>query len=389
MTATHQAPSGLPVTTGGLKWTRHPPDVLPAWVAEMDYGTAPPVRDAVDAAVRHGAFGYPDDRSRQELKTACADWLGRTHRWPVDPGQVFPLPDVVHGVRVALEAHSAPGSPVILPVPAYPPLADVVRGSRRPLSEVPMSAVDGRPTLDPDAVDRAFAEGGRTLLLCNPHNPLGTVATARELRDIAAVVDRHGGRVVADEIHSPLVFPGHRHVPYASLSDTAAHHTVTLVSASKGWNIPGLMCAQAIVTSERDRARWSALPVAATGGVSPLGIVAGAAAYRHGGPWLAEVVRTLDTNRRLLADLLGEWLPAVRYRLPEGTYLAWLDFRALQLPAEPAEFWLRGARVALSAGRLFGASGAGHARLNLATSPHILDRIVRAMADTKSRRAWK
>jgi len=376
------------VTAGGLKWTRHPPDVLAAWVAEMDYGTAPPVRDAVEEAVRRGAFGYPDDRSRQDLTTACADWLGRTHRWPVDPGQVFPLPDVVHGVRVALEAHSAPGSPVILPVPAYPPLADVVRGSRRPLIEVPMSATDGRPTLDPGALDRAFAAGGRTLLLCNPHNPLGTVATARELHDIAAVVDRHGGRVVADEIHSPLVFPGHRHVPYASLSDTAAHHTITLVSASKGWNIPGLMCAQAIVTSERDRAVWSALPKATTGLAAPLGIVAGTAAYRHGDDWLAGVLRTLDTNRRLLADLLGELLPAVRYRLPEGTYLAWLDFRALQLPTEPAEFWLREARVALSAGRLFGASGAGHARLNLATSPHLLDRLVRAMADARGRRAW-
>ncbi|MFI0816107.1 MalY/PatB family protein [Streptomyces sp. NPDC021098] len=380
MTATH--------SVSGLKWSRHPPDVLAAWVAEMDHGTAPPVRDAVEAAVRRGAFGYPDDRSRRELVTACADWLARTHRWPVDPGQVFVLPDVVHGVRVALEAYSAPGTPVVLPVPAYPPLADVVRGSRRPLIEVPMSATDGRPTLDPAAVDRAFAAGARILLLCNPHNPLGTVATARELRAIAAVVDRHGGRVVADEIHSPLVFPGHRHVPYASLSDTAARHTVTLVSASKGWNIPGLMCAQAIVTSERDRAVWSALPAATTGNASPLGIAAGAAAYRHGGDWLAGVLSALDTNRRLLADLLDELLPAVRYRLPEGTYLAWLDFRALQLPAEPAEFWLREARVALSAGRLFGAPGVGHARLNLATSPHIIERIVRAMADTEGQRAW-
>ena len=388
MTATHPAAPGLPVTADGLKWTRHPPDVLAAWVAEMDYGTAPPVRDAVEAAVRRGAFGYPDDRSRQDLTTACADWLGRTHRWRVDPGQVFPLPDVVHGVRLALEAHTAPGSPVILPVPAYPPLADVVRGSRRPLIEVPMSATGGRPTLDPGSVDRAFAAGARTLLLCNPHNPLGTVATERELHGIAAVVDRHGGRVVADEIHSPLVFPGHRHVPYASLSDTAAHHTVTLVSASKGWNIPGLKCAQAIVTSERDRGIWSALPAAVTGLASPLGVVAGTAAYRHGDTWLAEVLRTLDTNRRLLADLLDELLPAVRYRLPEGTYLAWLDFRALRLPAEPAEFWLREARVALSAGRPFGAPGAGHARLNLATSAHILDRLVRAMADTTGRRAW-
>ncbi|MGR3935773.1 hypothetical protein [Streptomyces sp. BRA346] len=122
--------------------------------------------------------------------------------------------------------------------------------------------------------------------------------------------------------------------------------------------------------------------------MSPLGIATGAAAYRHGDAWLAGVLRTLDTNRRLLADLLGELLPAVRYRLPEGTYLAWLDFRGLQLPAEPAEFWLREARVALSAGRLFGASGAGHARLNLATSPHILDRLVRAMADARGHRAW-
>ncbi len=379
---------GLPTVTGGLKWTRHTSDVLPAWVAEMDYGTAPPVRDAVEAAVRRGAFGYPDDRSRQDLMTACADWLGRAHGWRVDAEQVYLLPDVLHGVRVALEEHSPAGSPVIVPVPAYPPLADVVRGCRRPLFEVPMTSRGSRPTLDLDAVDRAFAAGARALVLCNPHNPLGTVAEPWELDALAGVVARHGGRVVADEIHSPLVFPGHHHVPYASLSDTAAHHTVTLVSASKGWNIAGLKCAQAVVTGERDRAVWSALPTVRTWGASPLGIVASEAAYRLGGHWLGEVVRALDVNRRLLADLLAELLPAVRCRLPEGTYLAWLDFRGLQLPAEPAKFLLREAKVALSAGHPFGRPGSGHARLNFATSPHILERLVRAMAEATGKRPW-
>lgn len=286
MTAVDRAGSGLPTVTGGLKWTRHPPAVLAAWVAEMDYATAPPVRDAVEAAVRRGAFGYPDDRSRQDLACACADWLGRAHGWRVAPEQVYLLPDVLHGVQVAIEEHSPADSPVILPVPGYPPLADAVRVCRRPLFEVPMTIADGRPTLDLDAVDRAFAAGARTLVLCNPHNPLGTVAEPRELHALAAVVDRHGGRVVADEIHSPLVFPGHRHVPYASLSKTAAHHTVTLVSA-KGWNIAGLKCAQAIVTHERDRALWSALPTVRTWGAGLFGVLASEAAYRLGGPWLA------------------------------------------------------------------------------------------------------
>ncbi|MEU8782775.1 aminotransferase class I/II-fold pyridoxal phosphate-dependent enzyme [Streptomyces sp. NPDC048637] len=386
MTALDRAGADLPTVTGGLKWTRHAPDVLAAWVAEMDYATAPPIRDAIEAAVRRGAFGYPDDRSRQDLVTACADWLGRTHGWQVAPEQVYVLPDVLHGVQVAIEEHSPAGSPVILPVPGYPPLADAVRVCRRPLFEVPMTSADGRPTLDLDAVDRAFAAGARTLVLCNPHNPLGTVAEPHELHAVAAVVDRHGGRVVADEIHSPLVFPGHRHVPYAALSKTAADHTVTLVAASKGWNIAGLKCAQAIVTHERDRAIWSALPTVRTWGAGLFGVVASEAAYRLGGPWLTGVLRALDVNRRLLADLLDELLPAVRYRLPEGTYLAWLDFRCLGLPEEPAEFLLRESKVALSAGRPFGESGAGHARLNLATSPRILERLVRAMAETAGKR---
>ncbi|SDD34685.1 MalY/PatB family protein [Actinokineospora iranica] len=362
---------------GGVKWTRHGEDVLPAWVAEMDFPVAVEIVHAVREATERELFGYAADQALADLAAACAGWLGRAHGWAVDPEDVHVVPDALRGVELGVALHSPAGSPVILPTPAYPPLFEVIAQCGRPVVEAPMTA-SGRPTLDLDAVAAAFAAGARTLLLCNPHNPLGTVATADELAALCAVVDHHGGRVVADEVHAPLTYAGHRHVPYASVSPTAAAHTVTVTSASKGWNLPGLKCAQVVVSNPADRLSWSALPKLRTWGASTLGVIAGTAAFRHGGPWLADVRAHLVGNRDLLATLLADLLPRVVSRPAEGTCLAWLDFRAIDLPAEPAEFFLSEARVALAEGRDFGAPG--HARLTFATSRPVLARMVQAMA---------
>lgn len=358
----------------GLKWDRFGPDVLPAWVAEMDFTVAPAVRQAIVDAVAAEAFGYAADPLVERLRAACAGWQ-RRYGWEVDAGDVHVVPDAVRGVEVAIDAYSPPGSPVVLPTPAYTAFFDVLAVSRRPVVEVPANR-----ELDLDAVDRAFAGGARCLILCNPHNPLGRVFSADELRALAELVGSHGGRVVADEVHAPLTYPGHFHVPYPTVSEVAAGHSVVVTSASKAWNLAGLKCAQVITANDADRRTWGALPKLRTWGASTIGIVANTAAFELGAPWLDELRAALDANRHLLGSTLPGECRGLRFRPPEGTYFAWLDFREAGWPCEPADFLLDRAGVALSPGLAFGAVGVGHARLNFATSAAILTEVAQAIA---------
>ncbi|MBK1782773.1 MalY/PatB family protein [Prauserella cavernicola] len=364
---------------GGVKWTLHDEDRLGAFIAEMDFGTAPPVLDALHSAVDALAFGYLSPVLKRELAQACASWLEHRHGWSVPAERIFPLPDVVKGLEAAIEHFSARGSAVILPTPAYMPFLDVPRLLGRQLSTVPMAEDAGRAVFDLDALAAAFRAGGNLLVLCNPANPLGRVFTESELAAVCEVVDRHGGRVFADEIHAPLVYPGHRHVPYASLSDTAAAHSITAVSASKAWNLPGLKCAQLITTNAADTARFAEVGEPAMHGASTLGVVANTAAYTRGGPWLEDVLRYLGDNRAALGELLAEHLPGVRCALPEGTYLAWLDCRGLGLGEHPGRFFAEHAGVVLVDGPECGEPGRGFARFNFATPRPILERAVAGM----------
>lgn len=369
-----------------VKWTHFPPDVLPMWVAEMDFPVAGPVRDAVEAAVRAESFGYPAPAVAAELAEALAGRQLAEHGWAVDPHHVFVVGDVMHGVELALEYFSERDDPVVVLTPAYPPFFDVVALSGRPQVRLPMTWDAARWTIDLDRLDSALAAGARTVLLCNPHNPLGRVFTRDELLGLAAVVTRHGARVVADEIHSPLAL-GRPHVPYAALSPQTAAHTVTLASASKAWNLPGLKCAQAILSTARDAGRWRRIPFWRTVGVSTLGMEANLAAYRDGGPWLEQVVATLVEHRTLVADAV-EGMPGVGTVANEGTYLQWLDFTELGLDVEPARWLLDEARVALNEGPTFGAAPHRFARLNFATPrPLLLDGLARIEAAVRCRAA--
>ncbi|MDA0563192.1 aminotransferase class I/II-fold pyridoxal phosphate-dependent enzyme [Streptomonospora sp. S1-112] len=370
---------------GSLKWTLYGDDSLGAFVAEMDFGTAPPVLEALHAAVDAVDFGYLPPRAAAGLAAACAGWQRDHYGWAVDPDRVRPLADVLNGFEIAVRHFSRPGSPVILPTPAYMPFLSLPAALDRTVIEVPMARDNGRHVLDLDAIDAAFAAGGHLLVLCNPHNPLGRVHTAEELTALSEVVARHGGRVFADEIHAPLTYPGHRHIPYASLSPTTAGHTVTATSASKAWNLPGLKCAQLIISNDADAATVERLGPYTFNGAASLGVAANTAAYTAGGPWLAEVVAYLDGNRRALADLLAEHLPEVRWTAPEGTYLAWLDLRPLGLGDHPARVLRERSGIALVDGPDCGAPGLGHARLNFATPRPILRRIVAGIAEAARR----
>jgi cysteine-S-conjugate beta-lyase len=362
-----------------IKWTYFEPDVLPLWIAEMDFPTAPAVLDAARACVDNQEFGYPP--VEDDLATATADWCQRRYGWRVQPGWVRVVPDVLKGMEVVINFLTRPESPVVLPVPAYMPFFDVLRVTGRQRVEIPMlQDVSGRYVMDLEALDAAFAGGAGSLILCNPNNPLGTAFTADEMRAIVDVAERHGGRVIADEIHAPLIYD-RPHVAAASVSDTAAETVITLMSASKGWNLPGLMCAQVILSNRRDIDEWDRINMLHKMGASTVGIRANIAAYQHGAAWLDELLPYLKANRDHLARTLPEVVPGLKINRPEATYMSWVDFRALNLPAEPADYLVSKAKVALSPGIPFGATvSAGFARLNFGTTRAILDRAIEAMA---------
>ncbi|TFV87879.1 aminotransferase class I/II-fold pyridoxal phosphate-dependent enzyme [Blastococcus sp. CT_GayMR20] len=366
-------------TGGSLKWTRYG-SAIGAFVAEMDFGTAPVVRRALHDAVDGGRLGYLTTEAAADMARACARWQQERYGWTVPAEWITPLADVVAGLQAAIEHFTPPGGAVVLPTPAYMPFLKVPEALGRELIEVPMVERDGRMTYDLHGIARAFAAGGRLFVHVNPHNPLGRVFDVEEQLALAEVVDAAGVRVFSDEIHAPLVHPGAVHRPYASLSPLTASHTVTATSASKAWNLAGLKAAHLLLSNADDAATWSEAGFLFGHGASTPGVLASTVAYDQGGPWLDGVLTYLDGNRRLLADLLAERLPRVRYRPPEGTYLAWLDCRELGLRETAGTFFLEQAGVALVDGPECGSPGAGHVRLNFATPRPVLTTMVDRMA---------
>jgi cystathionine beta-lyase len=360
-----------------VKWDVAADGMLPAWVAETDFAPCPAVQRAVEDAVARGAYGYPvrDDRSGLPEETArfCASSWG----WRVDPASVVLVGDVMAGMLLALATLCDDG-PVVVPTPTYPPFLDVVPLAGRQRVDVPLDPDATTAGLDLGRIDGALAAGARTVLLCNPHNPWGRAFRAEELEGLRDVVLRHGARVVSDDVHAPLVLPGARHVPYASLPGTA-EHTTTVLSASKAWGVAGLKCAQVVAGSPGDRARLRSVPLVANHGLSPLGTAANRAAYADGGPWLEALVQRLGENRNLLERLAPRRLPGVAMRRLEATYLAWLDVRALGHD-DPAGVAAARGKVLVNDGRSFGPGGEGHVRLNIATSPERLTEAVERLA---------
>lgn len=361
---------------GGMKWS-DPEAPIGAFVAEMDFGVAPPITAALHAAVDEGAFGYAPPRLWEELRAATADRLRSRQGWRIEADQVFPVPDVIKAFEVAIEHFSAPGSKVIVPTPSYMPFLTVPKILGREVIEVPMIRSDGVWRFDLAGIQRAFDDGGGCFVLCNPYNPLGRVFDREELTALSAVIERNHGRVFSDEIWAPLVFPGQEMVSYATLSDITAAHTVTATSASKAFNLPGLKCAQLVVSNADDKARLAEHAMWIGHGTANLGVVATSAAYRDGQPWLDEVLAYLQQNRDELARLVAEHLPGVAMTTPEGTYVGWLDFSATGVD-RPAQFFREHAGVGLTDGTACGAAGAGHARFIFAMPrPVMREAIVR------------
>lgn len=373
-----------------MKWRTHPDDVLPLWVAEMDVRLAPPVAEALHRAIDAGDTGYPVGTAYAEAFAAFAAgnwaWSG------LDVSRTAIVPDVMMGVVEVLRLVTSPGDAVVVNSPVYAPFYAFVTHDSRQIVEAPLGQ-DLRINLDSleETFSRIRQEGRRAAyLLSNPHNPTGTVHTLGELTAVAELANKYGVRVVSDEIHAPLVLPGARFIPY--LSVPGSENAFAVMSASKAWNLAGLKAALAVAGPDA-AADLARMPEEVSHGPSHLGLIAHIAALQHGQEWLKALIQGLDSNRALLGRLLAEHLPDVGYREPEGTYLAWLDCRHLGTPthdspaglavvsdlAGPARLFLDEARVALSSGHVFGSGGAGHIRLNFATSQAILTEAVERM----------
>ncbi|MGB3376162.1 MAG: aminotransferase class I/II-fold pyridoxal phosphate-dependent enzyme [Microbacterium sp.] len=361
------------------KWREYPEDVLPLFVAETDFPLAPAITAALDRAVRTGDTGYV--ASRTPLAAAYAGFAERRFGWSPDPRRVLTTADVSMGIVEILRRVIQPGERVIVNPPIYPPFFDLVQEAGGVVERVPLRDTGMGWELDLDGIRQALVGGARAVLLCNPHNPTGSVPTAASLDALALLAEEHGATVISDEIHAPLVQPDAEFTPFLASGDAAQRVGYAVTSASKAFNLAGLKCALMIAAADETTAVLRSLPIEVEWRTGQFGMLAAVAAFApESDEWLDGLLATLDENRRLLAELLAAHLPGARYRMPDAGYLAWIDLTALGWGDNPAKQILRQAKVALHFGPAFGAEGAGHVRVNFGTSAEILTEAIERIA---------
>ena len=374
----------------GNKWRRFPPDVLPAPVADMDFAVPDEVQDAIESVVRLRDYGYGTGSGAREgaegLPFAFAEYASTYFDWgdhKVDPDGVLPLGDLIQGMYSSVYAFSEPGDGVVVQTPIYPPFLDTIATTGRRMVENLLVDDGTKYAVDVDGLRQVIDKETRLLMVPNPHNPTGRAFTRDELLVMAEVAVEHDLIVVSDEIHADLVYPGRKHIPFASLGADVAARTITLTSATKGFNIPGLRCALMYFGTQELKERFHRrMPARLLGYPNVIGIDATIAAWRHGQPWLKQVMTILEANRKTLTAFMATEMPGVKYRQPEATYLAWLDCRGLNISGSPFEFFLDKAKVGLMEGANFGEAGVGCVRLNFGTSPKILEQILARLAES-------
>ncbi len=362
------------------KWHKFADDVLPAWVADMDFGVAPPITEAMARLARNQEYGYAAREGL--LAEAFARRMQSRFNWTVDPADAHPIGDLVQASFSSVMAFSEPGDAVVLQLPSYPPFMRAIEDTGRRLIANHMRDSGTRWVLDLAAYDAAPDPRARVLIFCHPQNPTGRAYTRAELEQVATFAERHDLIVVSDEIHADIVYPGGTHIPLASLSPGMAARTITITSATKSFNIPALRCAVMHFGTPALKERFFArIPSRLLGSPGVTGVDATIAAWDEGQPWLDEILLQLQANRDWLMQNLGEALPGVSLRRPEATYLAWLDCSALNLKVPAGQFFLDSARVGLNAGETFGERYAAFARLNFASPAPVLKEIVGRMSD--------
>ncbi|WP_243073508.1 MalY/PatB family protein [Microbacterium sp. SS28] len=367
------------------KWTAYPDDVLPMFVAEMDFPLAPAIRTALAEAIELGDTGYIGGTDTRAAE-AFAAFAARRWGWAPEPERIGYTTDVSVVIVESLRRLIAPGDGVVITPPVYPPFYAVIPEAGGVVVEVPLLDDGDAYTLDLDGIDKALEAGARAVLLCNPHNPTGTVHSPATLEALSRIVAAHGATLVSDEIHAPLVHSGHTFTPYLTVTDEARDHAIVAASGSKAFNLAGLKTALFVTGSDRMTAILRSFPDEVTYRTGIFGLIATREGFAHGGEWLDSTVATIEENFRTLERELAAHLPGVRLRRPQATYLAWLDVSALELGADPAAWILERARVALFDGTGFGREGAGFVRMNLACAPETIAEAVRRIAEARQTR---
>ncbi|CAA7601622.1 cystathionine beta-lyase [Acididesulfobacillus acetoxydans] len=376
--------------TSSVKWdfneeTFGAKDVLPMWVADMDFLAPQAVIDALTRRAEHGIYGYSE--SMAGYYEAVREWMSKRHGWSIEKDWIVFSPGVVPALNWLIRALARPGAKVVIQPPIYPPFQRAIENNGCEPVHNPLKWEEGRYVMDMTGLEKEFAAGAQMLILCSPHNPVGRVWERAELEALAQLCQAYGVSVIADEIHSDLIYPGKEHVAYGTLSEKAAQQAVVCTAPSKTFNLAGLQTSNLIIPDPGRRQAFR--KVMERNGIhhpNVFGLTALEAAYRQGGEWLDKLMLYLAENLGFLTDYLADKVPQVKVVRPEGTYLVWLDFRALGLEAEALqEFLLKSARVALNAGYTFGPGGAGFARMNIAcprvTLQEGLSRIARAVGE--------
>ncbi len=365
----------------GAKWNLYGKDVVPAWVADMDYTVAPVVQEVIERTTRTGDYGYPWRTGDETLQAAFAYRMKERFGWEVDPKLVQPVTECVQCMIATVMAFSAPGDGVLTMTPIYPPFLSTIEVTKRRLVETQLVDDGTRFVPDFDQMRAAIDEHTKVLLLCSPHNPTGRVWTREELTTIAEIAVAHDLIVLSDEIHADLVHDG-AHIPLATISPAIAARTITITSATKAFNIAGLRAAVMHFGTEELKATMHAeVPPYLMGQISVVGVDATVTAWREAQPWLDGVMARLRSNRDYMEQFIKEEMPEIAFHAPESTYLAWLDCSALNLPETPHKFFLEHAKVGLNDGGTFGTPGTQCVRLNFATSEEVLKEVLSRMAE--------
>lgn len=384
--------------TNSLKWDTYPQDVLPLWVADMDFRSPEAVISALQKAVEHGIFGYPlgihaGPHDREDLRQIIVDRMKNLYQWEIQAEDILFLPGVVVGFNMVVRSLADHGGEILVQPPVYPPILAAPQNSHMQRVEAPLIPVHLNPSepilhyeIDFELFEKAISPQTKGFILCNPHNPSGRVFTKQELEHLADICLRKNVLICSDEIHNDLIFSPYQHIPIASLDKEIAQNTVTLMAPSKTFNIPGLEFSFAIVPNPDLQKRMLQAGEGLVGWINSLAWEAAAAAYCEGQTWLEEVLGYLKENRDFLTDWLKEKLPQVEFTQPEGTYLAWLNMESLDLKPNPYEFFLKEARVALNDGKTFGTEGKDFVRLNFATQRSILQEALERMKQAIEKR---
>ena len=367
--------------TDSIKWKKFGDDIIPLWVADMDFVSAEPVIQALRRRVDHGIFGYgvPSD----ELRGVIRGRLSRLYHWRIEDDDMFFSPGLVAGLNVAYQAYAGPGDGVLVQPPVYFHFIKDPAWHGRIVNDPPLVEKGDTYEIDFDLFEKSITPRTKLFVLCNPHNPAARVYTRNELERLAEICVRHRLIICSDEIHCDLLYPGYRHIPIATLSPEVAEQTVTLMAPSKTYNLAGLQCGFIIMKNRGLQEAWKRISFGIVPHVNIMGYVASLAAFKHGQEWLEQVLVYLKDNRDFLSQYVRENLPDVRMFKMEAMYLAWLDCRETGISGNPTEFFLREARVGLNDGTTFGTGGKGFVRLNFAcprgTLREALDRMAAAL----------